>query len=254
MSVDMKTGTIRRKAPEDLARPLPLETVSGGTAATGAQEIIALPHHGLISRERLGHLYAQDLAALAEEARRGGYEEGLSQALAESVESDARESEVRRLAREEADAQLTEKLVQLDGVITALGAQRDALLQEAEGTVIELMYACLTRLLGTMAVDGELIQGLVSKALEGQSGNTSLNVRLSLNDHAALAECGGLERMPEGVQVRFIADPKLHLSQCLIESPRGTLDAGLEQQLAELKAALSAVYHHGNATHAQPAE
>lgn len=253
MSEGMAPKTMRRKSSEDLARPLPLESVASVPQGGSATEVVALSNHGLISRERLRHIYAEDLAVLMAEAREAGLEEGREQAALEAAAASTRESEARRRVEELAAEELREKLGQLDGVIGALQSQRGAVLHDAEEAIVELMYACLTHLLGRLAVEGDLIQALVSKALEDIPASEPLTVRLSLGDHAALAECGGLDRMVEGRVTRFIADAKLRTGDCMIESARGTLDCGLERQLSGLRDVLIAVAQREEGRHARQA-
>jgi len=235
MSGSPENPTIRKVTEPSAARPLALEPLE---PIQGSRPILT-PQYGLITREHLQQIYADEIATVMEDARRTGFEEGLSRGVSEATEQARMEAAELSKRQKESEAALAERLSRLDATVEGLRAQRSAFFHEAEGALVELAYGCLVKMLGDMASDVSLVRGLVQTAMESVALDGPLTVRVSVGDHFLLADSGALDQLRDKGLARVVADPHLGAGDCLIESPRGVLDAGLKTQLETLAVVLA---------------
>lgn len=242
MSRQLSRRVIKPGTADTVARPLPLETVGRKTGQEGiahASNMEVLPKHGLISREQLRRIFSDEFEAAFEEARKAGLEAAREEVALELAEAETRNSESMRLIEEREEKLLLENAEQLKHVIEALSAQRGAIFKQAEATVVELVFACLVKILGDAAIEGALIPKLVANVVDTLPNDELLTLRLSISDHALLDEATALvDRKGKPIKVRLKADPDLKIGDCVIENDRGQLDAGLDRQLTGLREVL----------------
>lgn len=151
-------------------------------------------------------------------------------ALQEAQET-ARAAEELALAEEErwrtALASLSKQFAQVQ---EDLGAQMEAL-------AVTVAYASVCRLIGRMHAEHHLVVALCQEALESMHLEAA-RVRVAQADQASLEE-GGLA-------LPVVADPGLESGDCVIETPLGSIEAGIEVQLrALLQAFLEALGRKG---------
>lgn len=208
--------------------------VLGGTAQQG-RPVPAAPGIWISQAE---------LAAMREQCLAQGWEQGMAEGRQQAeqeararAEHEARlhlEQEVRalqdKLAREQAD--------KWRGLASALAAQMQGLRGHLEAELTEWTFIAIARLLGQRwprHVADAVRQVLAEARLDGP-----LTVLLHARDLAAVEMAGAAvsESWPPGLQ--FLADERVQLGGCLVQSPVQTLDARLEVQLALLRDRLDA--------------
>lgn len=187
---------------------------------------------------------AQTLETLREEARRQGYEEGLREgqtAARQRVDAElaqqkdchehALQEAVTRLQREQAQA-AEQQRQRVEALCLALRQQVDVRLQELEQQAVELAFLSLQKILGAGPQRIEAMRTLVEEQVAALRAAGPLQVHLHPADLALLQHAGDGRTQDEGLQ--WVADPRLPVGGCVIQSGRGRLDIGLPGQLARL--------------------
>jgi|SRR5690242_8298997 len=100
---------------------------------------------------------------------------------------------------------------------------------QMEALAVTIAYASVCRLIGRMHADHDLVAALCREALESMRLDAT-RVRISQADQASLEE-GGLA-------LPIVVDPALERGDCVIETPMGGIDTGVEVQLRALLQAL----------------
>lgn len=184
--------------------------------------IAAEPPPGVVPELEPPRAPPMDFAELQKQAfddgYRDGYEKGAAEARAERAEQAAKE------------AQAFSRL---------LGSAQQALASQIEGledVMVEIAFAAVCKLLGESAFTEGGTRGLVREAMRGILAKEGLVVRLSPADYGALAPS------PEP-KVEVVADERVALGGCIIETSGGTLDARLEVQLQQLVDTLTRARH-----------
>lgn len=156
------------------------------------------------------------LEALRKQAFEDGYRDGR-----EAGEKQAREElagEAAALARLCASAQQA-----LEGEIGGL-----------EDIAVEIAFAAVCKMLGAAAASEEALRGMVRQAIDGVRLREKVRVRVSPEDHARLAA------LADPLPGELVADERVALGGCIVESGGGALDARLEVQLRQLVVTLTA--------------
>lgn len=136
-------------------------------------------------------------------------------ALAEAIEEAGKQAEE---ARHEGEAWREN----LRALADAFDAARERLNADAELLALEVAHAALCQMLGSLHAKRKLLEPLVRKIMHAHSLRT-VQVRLAPDDMDAVpSKCEGIE---------WVADPKLAPGACVVSTPRGDIDGGLEQQL-----------------------
>lgn len=175
--------------------------------------------------------------AVLEKARREGLAQGLADAeaeLAKRVEAVALKlREAQRL-----DAQRLEtRVAALDESISGLASALAQHARHAEEVAVEAAFAALVRVLGQKSADRALMRELCEEALKSR-GIGAATLRLSPADHPDV-DLGD-------THLSVVADSSLSPGQCVLESPRGASDTGLDVRLEAIKRAfLDGLAAHG---------
>lgn len=123
-------------------------------------------------------------------------------------------------------------------LLAACQAEVNASLERLDDDLVELVFVAITRVLGAAAVTREGALAVIQNVMEGQRDKrTPMVVHLSAADWDMLGE-EGRELLVGDKPIRLIADDKIDIGGCLIETDRGTLDGRLETQLAKMKQTL----------------
>lgn len=128
-------------------------------------------------------------------------------------------------------------LRRLGETLDELAALRRSLLQQSERQVVQLALAVARRILRReVEVDEELTVALARVALDrlGESGPAT--IRLHPDDFARAASRGS--EAWKSAHISVVADPSVTRGGCLVESPFGFVDAGIDAQFQELARAL----------------
>jgi flagellar assembly protein FliH len=117
--------------------------------------------------------------------------------------------------------------------IEELTGLRQRYRREAEQDVVALALAVARRILHReLTMAPEALLGLVKAALDKMEAREVHQVRVSRSDAALVRQF--FEQMGPPQRVEVVADANLAPGSVLIESSRGTLDASVDTQLAEI--------------------
>ncbi|KWU52862.1 FliH/SctL family protein [Pseudomonas palleroniana] len=185
--------------------------------------------------EVLRTTFAQELADLHQQSRA----DGLAQARNEFAKQAATEQAQQQQAWLKKEAVLREalesqrlQLVELASQLEKQGAQIIASMTPAVG---RLALAVVVRLLGQHAPGRSLVADMAGQAIEEYQLQAPLRVRIAASDYATLQSC----MQEDPLLALFQPDPAATPGSCLIDHGTGQLDAGLDTQLAALKALLA---------------
>jgi flagellar biosynthesis/type III secretory pathway protein FliH len=164
-----------------------------------------------------------------EQSRQQGWDAGYEMGMQEGL----------RLGREEVLAlqSCNERLAAVTEAISLMG---DAWQAELESAAIEIGYAALLRIVGQKAGDRAIVEGMVRAVLEQLPERRLLNIHLAPADHALFHNGEGV--LPNLGAV-LVADERVSMGGCIVETDAGSLDGRLETRLAELKAVLVEMHH-----------
>jgi flagellar assembly protein FliH len=161
----------------------------------------------------------EEVAAIKEDAERRGLALGRQQG-----EQDAQEAVRGQVER-------------LNGVVQALQQSKRSVLEENQDMLAEIAFAAVCRVLGAHAASRDGVRAMIDSLVDHEQAQHKMTVRLHPHDLALLS--ASADRIDP--RLSFQADAGIELGGCIIDSPRGTLDARLELQLAHLRDALVAV-------------
>lgn len=143
--------------------------------------------------------------------------------------------------REVGRAEWAERVDQLDALLAAAHDHFAAGVADHADLLVDLAFEAVVKIIGRAAPTREGVQGIVTEALKGLREREQLVIRLAPADvetirslraeMTRLAGCKGLE---------IVADERVELGGCLIETSGGGLDARLETQVQRLRSLLLA--------------
>jgi flagellar biosynthesis/type III secretory pathway protein FliH len=131
-----------------------------------------------------------------------------------------------------------EYATQLEAVRKLLGSMQAALIDGISGTedlIVEIAFEAVGKILGEALAQREGVQAAVREVIRGVHDREHLVVRVSPRDHQLLAGVGILPKNGDEHRLELIADERVELGGCLIETSGGTLDGRLETQLQRLR-------------------
>jgi len=165
--------------------------------------------------------FKEEAEAARELGRQRGLREGRLTGIEESKQSfSAKIDRVRSLA---------------DKLPHALRAGIDGM----EDTLVEIAFEAVCKVLGNAAVTRESVLAMVRQATARTLSGEKLVVRLHPTDLAMLRTAGALAAdLPTGAAASWVADQRITLGGCVIETDGGELDARLETQIQRLRDAL----------------
>jgi flagellar assembly protein FliH len=186
---------------------------------------------GLAAGREEGHAAGREegLAAGREEGLASGREEGLA------AGREAGEAAVREARRDE--------LARLAGVVRQAADQVARRIEQAEEDMLELVFEIVCRIAGDSAITRDGARRLVKHSIAQLAGSPLVSVRMHAQDVAQLRGDAELAAMLDAAakdDVKWLADERVQLGGCLLESASGTLDATLETQLQRLRDTLLA--------------
>lgn len=133
-----------------------------------------------------------------------------------------------------------EQLEVLAGLIASTGAALEAGIAGSEDVLVEIAFEAAGKILGEAMLQREGVVAIVREILRGVRERERLVVRVSPADHAALAaHRAQLLQGEDGRTIDLVADERVALGGCLVETTGGTLDGRLETQLQRLAETLS---------------
>lgn len=158
-----------------------------------------------------------ELEAHVEAARQGGYEEGRQSAMREVKARFESAVQVIESAAQQSDEAFAQELTQL--------SERCA----------EIVVAAIAKIAGPHLLTPEAALGAVLTVAERLRDERDVTLRVHADDLLALeANRGRIERALAGRRFSLLADSRIELGGCIIDSDLGSLDGRLELQLRGL--------------------
>ena len=199
--------------------------VDANVVSRGVARRLAASSGAGISADELDHRLGFDL----------GYRDGLARATAEA-ETAAIEARVNweAQAQVQLDTALAELRTAQERLSVAADAMNVACLDErdwAVGLAVEVAYAAVARLLGERHAQNDLIAAHCARVVQ-DIPERPLRLRVSPDDVEAVSQ------HVNGVGVE--ADERLSRGECVLETPRGRVVAGLAERLSVLRDTLLA--------------
>ena len=171
---------------------------------------------------------APDPAAIEADLRRrlaAEREQVLQQAVQDGV------TEGRELGR----AEWADRVAQLDALLGAAHEQFAAGVAGSEDLLVELAFEAVVKIIGHAAPTREGVQGIVREALKGLREREQLVIRLAPADVETIRSLRAeMTRLAGSKGLEIVADERIELGGCLIETAGGGLDARLETQMRRL--------------------
>lgn len=217
--IELQAGQLRER--EAAAQAVQDELALQREQMAHQQQQLAQQQAELAAREQALQAAQQRLQDEAEEVRaeagRRGHQQGLEQ------------------GEREAGAAVATQVERLNAVTQALTQSRRAALEEQQDLLVETAFTAVCRVLGTQAASRAGMESMVRSLTDGAHGPESLVVRVHPLD-LPLMQGGALDP-----RLAFQGDAGVELGGCIVDGPRGTLDARLELQLQHLRETLMQV-------------
>lgn len=212
-----------RKAPQGRLEPIAMTHVEPPAAAE--------PQAPDISYQEYQQRFQVELEALRAEARERGWQEGREAGLAKARAEQASQLQALAALLRSARAALDEGI----GELSELGA--------------EVVYEAVCKLLGQALTQREGVVAAVREVVRRARERSRLTLRVSPSDFPVIREhlATVLDGLEAG-QAEVVADERIALGGCLLDTPSGNLDGRLEVQLANLRRALLAAHSEHAAT------
>jgi flagellar assembly protein FliH len=159
----------------------------------------------------------------------------LEKASHDALQNGLRQGEAE--GRKQAQAQLDGELQRLARTVLEMAGLRHAIRREAEEELVRLSLAIARRILHReLTVDPEALTGLVKAALGKLEIRDTFRVRTHPDHVAVVTRCLAQMGAPQKIEVQ--ADTSLEKGSAIFETGRGTMDASVETQLAEIQRGL----------------
>ncbi len=164
----------------------------------------------------------------------GGKVPGLGQAnsAVNSVQIPAQDSEVQNNIFPQA-------CQAINGVVIKLNQFYEKMFAEQKEEIAKLSVEIARKILMQKVEDGDYeIQSIVKEALNNAPTRQDIVVHLNPED---LAECQkALQNEPDGTltDVKFVSDSNIGRAECLLESPKGTIESLINEHLDRISKAL----------------
>lgn len=130
----------------------------------------------------------------------------------------------------------SERLAALQALINSTS---EALKQEIAGledSALEIVFAAITKILGKTMIEGEGVTAIVREVINHAKDRQGLVIRVSPEDFAVLDR--NRAKLLTGIEdgkVELVADDRVQLGGCLLETAGGNLDGRLEVQIQQLR-------------------
>lgn len=140
-------------------------------------------------------------------------------------------------ARRAAQAEVQAVVKQLADSIATVAGTRAETIRRAEADTVKLAIEIARRVVHReLTVDGSALESLIRAALEKLQAQEIHRVRIHPEQERTLKAC--LEQSGRGQSVSVVADPLQARGGAVFEISRGSLDASVETQLAEIERGL----------------
>jgi flagellar assembly protein FliH len=175
------------------------------------------------------------LAAEAEAAERAARERELDEAFSAAREQGYQEGY--QAGEQAAHEALSEAQSRLEALGAELAAARARLWEEIEPEAVALVFEAICKVFGATIAASDGVAAQLAQVAAMANGARPLRVRLHPHDVELMRQ-----RPTAGMEIEWVADASLTAGGCIVESQRGSLEARLDQQLADIRSALLAHY------------
>lgn len=223
---DMHVQAVSRHAlaPSDAAHALSadrlasseLEAISGGSTAVSAVATSAATP--ALTYEEYEHRLGEKLEQMKQAAIEQGHAEGL-QAAQDKVRA--------------------EYAAELEGLRTLIQSARSTFDQQLDGVTeiaAEIVFEAVAKIIGNTCAEQQGVVAVVREVVRHAKDRSRLVIRVNPRDLAILNAC--ITDMASGMSadnVDVVADDRVDMGGCLLETPAGNLDGRLEIQLQQLR-------------------
>jgi flagellar assembly protein FliH len=186
---------------------------------------IARPAPPAVANTEVAQLRAKlsEMEAVFETKSRQSYEAGLR---------DGEES-----ARQKLEAGVREIAQQMAQTIAEVAGTRAETIRRAEADTVRLSIEIARRVLHReLSIDGSALEALIKAAMEKLQSQEVYRVRVHPDQEKLVRAC--LDQTGRGQAVAVVADPVQPQGGAVFEISRGSLDASVETQLAEIERGL----------------
>ncbi|MEN2776569.1 FliH/SctL family protein [Acetivibrio clariflavus] len=163
---------------------------------------------------------SERIKAIEEEARQKGFEQGYEQGY------------------EEAKKMYEDLIFEAERIKEEANMEYNRIMSEIEADAMELVMDIARKVIGEeISVNKEHLLHLVREALGKSSNRENIVLKVSAQDYDYVVDNKEkLLSMVEGVgNLDIKRDPALKIGDCLVETPYGSIDAGVETKLAKIE-------------------
>jgi len=162
--------------------------------------------------------FNEELTRQRNEAVEQGYKEGL------------------QAGHEAARQQTAQSRDQLSGLIEGMRAEYERDLDGIAEIGAEIVFEAVTRIIGSSYMDRDGITAVVREVISHAKDRSRLVIRVSPADYRELKTAHEMfTENGNSQKVEILADDRVELGGCLLETPAGNLDGRLEVQLQQLR-------------------
>jgi flagellar assembly protein FliH len=137
-------------------------------------------------------------------------------------------------ARKSLEAEVHETVKQLAATIADMAETRSESMRRAEADMVRLSIEIARRVLhNELSADGAALESLIKAALEKLQSQEVYRVRVHPDQEKAVRSC--LDQTGRGQAIAVVGDPVQPKGGAVFEISRGSLDASMETQLAEIE-------------------
>jgi flagellar assembly protein FliH len=214
---------VRRPAQADAepaARPAPAGPVPGLHAVDPAPDAAWIDAEREKIEAALRREFEERAERAADEARVRGHAEGVEQGRAEAL----------REAREQGDAATR--------ALAAVATRAEREIEGMHDVIVGIAFEAVCKMLGARALERDAVAAMVREVVARVKQDEAILVRLHPQDCALLRGLAGDIGGERNFKVELVADEKIALGGCMVETEGGLLDARIETQMERLRAAL----------------
>jgi len=147
-------------------------------------------------------------------------------------------AEADRTARDEIDRVFRSELENLQNIVQSAQKAVEQDLDSLADTAVEIVYEALLKILGKELANAEGAAAAVREVIRHAKDRSKLVVRVSPTDFSVIRSRGVEHDIRHDPDVQIVADDRVELGGCLLETPAGNLDGRLETQLQLLRETL----------------
>lgn len=138
--------------------------------------------------------------------------------------------------RQQAESDLAKVSEALAHALLATGSLRAQVVHEAEEDLLRLSVSIARKvMMRELSLDPGIVAGIVHGAVELAADEGEIVVRLNPEEYRVVAYSQEMQVLSrDRKRVTLKEDPAIGPAGCLVETARGTIDAGIEAQLEEI--------------------